>query len=56
MILRNSLIFISQFLDNIKNQLRNIYLNSNFYNKKISKIYNKDLPILKDEINKLKYI
>ncbi len=43
MILRNSLIFISQFLDNIKNQLRNIYLNSNFYNKKISKIYNKDL-------------
>ena len=43
MILRNSLNFIGQFLEKINNKFQNIYLNSNFYNKKISKIYKKDL-------------
>ena len=43
MILRNPLISINQFLEKIRNQIRNIYLNSNFYEKKISKIYNKEL-------------
>ena len=38
MILRNSLNFISQFFINIYNQLRNFYLNSNHYDKKLSKI------------------
>ena len=37
MILRNSLNFISQFSKNIAKQLRNIYLNSNYYDHKISK-------------------
>ena len=40
MILRNSLNFISQLLENINKQIRNIYLNSNFYDKNISKIFN----------------
>ena len=39
MILRNSLNFISQFFINIYDQLRNFYLNSNHYDKKLSKIY-----------------
>ena len=43
MVLRNSLNFISQFLANTFKQIRNIYLNSNYYNKKISKIENSDL-------------
>ena len=43
MILRNPLNFISQFLINLSKQIRNIYLNSNFYDRKISKINNKDL-------------
>ena len=43
MILRNSLNFISQLLENINKQIRNIYLNSNFYDKSISKISNKNL-------------
>ena len=43
MILRKLLNFIAQFLENIKQQFRNIYLNSNFYDKKISKIYNEGL-------------
>jgi uncharacterized heparinase superfamily protein len=43
MILRNSLNFISQFLKDINKQIRNIYLNSNFYDKNISKIYNEEL-------------
>jgi len=38
MILRNPLNFISQFLTNNSEQLRNIYLNSDYYNKKISKV------------------
>ena len=38
MILRNYLNFINQFFTNIFKQLRNIYLNSNYYDKKISKI------------------
>jgi uncharacterized heparinase superfamily protein len=42
MILRNPLNFISQFFISFSKQLRNIYLNSNYYDKKISKInYNK---------------
>ena len=43
MILRKLLNFIARFLENIKQQFRNIYLNSNFYDKKISKIYNEGL-------------
>ena len=43
MILRNPLNFISQFFANISKQLKNIYLNSNYYDKKISKINNNDL-------------
>jgi uncharacterized heparinase superfamily protein len=43
MILRNPLNFISQFFLDICKQLKNIYLNSNFYEKKISKINNKHL-------------
>ncbi|WP_075501176.1 heparinase II/III family protein [Candidatus Pelagibacter communis] len=38
MILRNSLNFIPQFLEKIKKQFRRIYLNSNLYDKKISKV------------------
>tara|TARA_Y100000389_G_scaffold19487_1_gene16885 strand:- start:8781 stop:10409 length:1629 start_codon:yes stop_codon:yes gene_type:complete len=38
MILRDYLNFISQFFIKIFKQLRNIYLNSNYYDKKISKI------------------
>ena len=43
MILRNPLNFISQFFINISKKLKNIYLNSNYYDKKISKISNNDL-------------
>ena len=43
MILRNFLNFIKQLLENITNQFRSIYLNSSFYDKKISKIYYKEL-------------
>ena len=43
MILRDSLNFINQLLSNSFKQIRNIYLYSNYYNKKISKIYCKDL-------------
>ena len=37
MILKNSLIYINQFFFFIYNLIRKIYLNSNIYNKKISK-------------------
>ena len=43
MILRNPLNLINQFLINIFKQIRNIYLNSNYYDKKISKGINYDL-------------
>ena len=43
MILRNFLNFINQLLENINNQIRSFYLNSGFYDKKISKIYYQDL-------------
>ena len=43
MILRNPLNFVGQFLNNISKQIRNMYLNSNYYNNKISKINNNDL-------------
>ena len=43
MILRNFLNFINQLLENINNQIRSFYLNSSFYDKKISKIYYQDL-------------
>ncbi len=43
MILRNPLNFINQFLSNTFQQIRNIYLNSSYYNKKISKINNSSL-------------
>ena len=42
MILRNFLNFIIQFLENLNQEFRKIYLNSNFYDKKISKIYNEE--------------
>ncbi len=38
MILRNFLNFINQFFLNISNQIKNIYLNSKYYDKKISKV------------------
>ena len=38
MILRNSLNFISQFFESISNQIRTVYLNSNHYDKKLSRI------------------
>ena len=38
MILKNSLIYINQFFFFIFSELRKIYLKSNIYNKKISKI------------------
>ena len=43
MILRNPLNFLNQLIENINNQIRNIYLNSNFYDKNISKIFNEQL-------------
>ncbi len=43
MILRSILNFITIFLEDINKYFRSIYLNSNFYNKKISKIYNEEL-------------
>ena len=43
MILRKLFNFISQLLENINKQIRNIYLKSSFYDKKISKIYNEEL-------------
>ena len=43
MILRNSLNFINQFALNTLKHVRNIYLNSNYYDKKISKINNDNL-------------
>ena len=43
MILRNPLNFINQFLNDIIKQVRNIYLNSNLYEKNISRIHNEEL-------------
>ena len=43
MFLRNPLNFISPFFEKINKQIRNIYLNSKFYDKNISKIYNEEL-------------
>ena len=43
MILRNFLSFIGQSFTEISNRLKNIYLNSNYYNKKISKISDNEL-------------
>ena len=43
MILRNFLNFINQFFVNISYQIKNIYLNSKYYDKKISKVGNNDL-------------
>ena len=37
------MIYINRFFFSIINQLRKFYLNSNFYDKKISKIDNKNL-------------
>ena len=53
MILKNSLNFINEFFNYLSNQIRKIYLNSNIYNKKISKInlqslYYKPSPNLLD--------
>ena len=38
MILKNPFNFINQFFKNIKKQTKTIYLNSNYYDKKISRI------------------
>ena len=38
MYLKNSLSFINEFFNTSKNQIRKLYLKSNFYNNKISKI------------------
>ena len=43
MILRNFLNFINQLSENINKQIRSVYLNSSFYDKKISKIYSEEL-------------
>jgi len=43
MIFKNSLNYISQFFFFISNQTKNLYLNSNIYNNKISKINNNNL-------------
>ena len=43
MILRNSLSFINQFFANISKKIKTIYLNSNYYDKKISKVNNNNL-------------
>jgi len=43
MVIKNSLNFINEFFFYISNQIRKVYLNSNFYNNKISKIDNKIL-------------
>ena len=43
MIFKNSLNYISQFFFFFTNKARNFYLNSNIYNKKISKINDKNL-------------
>jgi len=43
MIFKNSLNYISQFFFFFTNKTRNFYLNSNIYNKKISKINDKNL-------------
>ena len=43
MILKNPFNFIDQFLTSIFKQIRNVYLNSKYYDKKISKISNDDL-------------
>ena len=40
MVLKNSFNFINEFFSYLFNQIRKIYLNSSFYNKKISKIDN----------------
>ena len=37
------MIYINRFILSILNQIRKLYLNSNFYDKKISKINIKDL-------------
>ncbi len=37
------MIYVNRLFFNIFQQLKRIYLNSSFYDKKISKIYNKDL-------------
>tara|TARA_Y100000741_G_scaffold182065_1_gene138376 strand:- start:105 stop:1727 length:1623 start_codon:yes stop_codon:yes gene_type:complete len=64
MFFKNSLNYFSQFFFFISNQIRNFYLNSKLYNKKISKISNKNLEykpspslldcIIKNEKNKIK--
>ncbi len=43
MVLRNPLNFINQFFENLNKQIRKIYLNSNFYEKNISRIHNGEL-------------
>ena len=37
------MLYVNQFFNNINNRLRKFYLNSNLYDRKISKIDNKNL-------------
>ena len=43
MIFKNSLNYLNQFFFFFSNKIRNFYLNSDIYNKKISKINDKNL-------------
>ena len=43
MFFKNSLIYFNQFFFFVSNQVRNLYLNSKIYNKKISKTLDKNL-------------
>ena len=43
MIFKNPLKYLNQFYNNFLNQFRSIYLNSNIYDRKISKIHNDKL-------------
>ncbi len=43
MFFKNSLIYFNQFFFFVSNLVRNFYLNSKIYNKKISKTLNKSL-------------
>ena len=45
MIFKNSLNYLSQFFFFFSNKIRNFYLNSDIYNKKISKISDKNLTV-----------
>ena len=51
MYLKNSLILINEFFYYTKNQIRNLYLKSRFYNNKISKIILSESKITSQLVN-----